>query len=1170
VLAIAGVKPRAILSVLGLYAGDVVAADTLVGVLWGDEPPPGASRALQTHVSALRRALGDEAVLSRGAGWRVVADPVDARVFQVAARAGRQAAREGDPAGAVTALGEALASWRGAPQLPATRRGEAEVTRWVEDQRAVADEWADAVLACGRPSDIIGVLEAAVAEAPLREHRWAQLMLALYRVGRQGEALRTYQRARHLLAEELGLEPGPELRELELRLLAQDPQLDWRPTATQAAETRPPPLRLADTGGPVPLPARLELVPPAGFVGRRDELNTIGQTLKVAASQRQCRMVLVGGEPGVGKTALAAEFARIAHDDGAIVLYGRCEEELAVPYKPWADALTHLLSHAPEGLLASIATHARFLVQVAPALADSLGAPTAPTTSDLEGARYLMFDAVAATLRGASGLAPVVVCLDDLQWADAASLQLLRHVVAASEPTRLLVVATFRDSEVGAALADLLAASRREPSAERVSLGGFDEAELLAFIERAAGYSLGDAGLALRDALLAETDGNPFFVGELLHHLADTGAVYPHDGRFLASTDLRRHASPVGVREVIGRRVARLGEEATRLLSIASVIGREFDLRLLVAVSGLNEDAVLDVMDHAVEASLVDNFQGNRYSFVHALVEHSVYDSLSAARRTRLHLRVGEVIETQRRGSAEGRAVELARHFALADGPDALDKAVHYAEMAGDAALARLAPDEALRSYAQAISVLGESSVADDQLRCRLLVGLGDAQRQTGHPAFRQTLLDAAHLARSLGSNELLVAAALANDRGWLSAIGTVDTERVAVLEAACTALEGVESAERARILALLATELLFGDDFTRQRALADEAMVIARGCDPAVIAFTANRISVAIAGPDTLAECLALTREAVEAAQRAGDPILRFWSAIYRSAVLRQAGEVAEAGEHLVMSRTIAERLGQPLLLWSQTFREAQSAMLTGDLEDAERLATRAVAMGSEIGQPDAPVVFATQLGPIRSMQGRSQEILDIAALAAAQNPALPAVSTFLAQLYYDLDRHEEAREVLEPLFAERFAPIIKERRSGSLIAMAYAAYATSGIGWSEAAETLYEALRPFADQIPVAFAATTGCQTSYYLALLAASTGRGGEAERYFSQAVATHERIGAAWGLTATQLAWGQFLLDRAKPEDVRRATVMLEAALDDARLRGYQLLERRARRALGPGP
>jgi len=1144
---------------LVLSANQVVPADRLIEDLWEGSPPPTALATLRTHISRLRRTLADpQRIIQEARGYRLVldADECDIAVFETTLAAARRLVREGDPLAGAASFADALALWRGPVLAGLTDAAwlRARTLRLDDARVAAAEEWLEARLAAGEHVQLAGELEVMTGDHPLRERLWGARMLALYRSGRQAEALQVYQSLRAHLVEELGIEPGAALSDLEAAILRHDPKLDFEPYG----QARP---RVAQAG--IPLPARAELVAQSGVVGRTAERAALAGAIESISTAGVTKVVLISGEAGIGKTTLLLEAARTAKDGGAIVLYGRCDEDLAVPYRPWSEAITHLVVHASSELRAWFAPHAGYLVQLAPALAGLLDTPTAPVVSDPESARYVLFAAVTSTLRAASELAPVVLGLDDLHWADAASLQLLQHVAVALEPTRLLVVGTFRESDAaGAPLAGLLGALHREPGNERIVLGGFDGSEVLAMME-GAGHQLGEQGLAVRDALLAETDGNPFFVKELLRHGVDAHVLCPEDGRRAASGGLRRYGWPVSVREVIGRRVALLGDAGRRVLAIASVFGRDFDLDLLAVAAELDEDTLLDVMDQACEAALVSNIDGDRYSFVHALIEHALYDSLSPARRARLHRRAAEAIEAERRGSTAPPVSELAYHWARAPAsPQNLDKAIYYARAAGDAALARLGPDEALRWYSAALALLEQSSNLDDLLRCRLLVGTGDAQRQTGNRSYRQTLLDAARLAEDLGSAELLVAAALAGNRGWSSTTGTVDTELVAVLEAACAVSANIEPADRAQLLAVLATELTYGQDFSRRRSLADQALAIARGCTPAVLAATINHANLAITAPDTVAERLALTAEALAAARRADDQTLQFWSALNRSVVLDQSGEPGDAGDLLALSRDIADRLGQPLVLWCQTLRESARAMLAGDLATAERLAIAARKMGNEAGQPDSAVMSGAQIGPIRVMQGRAEEIVERAAGFAARNPWFPA---FLAQVYVDLDRHDEARSVLEPLVADAFASLSKYQVSW-LLSMTSAAYAASGIGWTEAAEMLYQALCPFADQIPHVAVTTFGCQVSHYLGLLAASLRRDSEAEFYFSQAAATHERIGAGWGLAMTRLAWGRFLAARGNPDDLPKSLLLLRKSVNSARNQGYGLIERRATQAL----
>jgi class 3 adenylate cyclase len=935
------------------------------------------------------------------------------------------------------------------------------------------------------------------------------------------------------------------------------------PVATVEVGWTPAEVREGD--GVIPLPSRCARTALAGFVGRASERHLLDDALKKVSSEGRHQLVLIGGEPGMGKTTLATECARAAHEGGAIVLFGRSEEDLSVPYGPWAEALTHLIANAPYGLLETLAPHASSLVRLAPVLATQLSASDGPTTSDAEAARYVLFGAVAAALRAAGDVAPVVLVLDDLQWADAPSLQLLRHL-ATSEPMRVLVIGTFRDSDVatGHALADLLGALHREPGTQRIALRGLNDLELLAIMEGASGQEMDEDGLVLRDALVAETDGNPFFVGELLRHLVESGGIAQVEGRWVASAELRTQGLPVSVREVIGRRAARLGDLGTKVLSVASVIGRDFELSLLASASELDEDTLLDVLDKASEATLIDNIEGNRYTFVHALIEHTLYDSLSPARRSRLHRAVAEAIEAQIRGRTEGRASELAYHWAQAAVPEDLNKAVGYAKIAADESLARLAPAEALSWYSQALALLEGRRPKTDEVRCQLLVGLGDSQRQCGDPAHRETLLDAARLAQDLGATDLLVAAALANSRGLTSASGRVDTERVRVLEAACNALKDTQSAEHAKLLALLSLEIVSGSDLAYRKGLADQALAIARSLDdPGILAWVISRLIHAIDVPETLTERVALSAEALDSARNGGDPALHGLCAGARMMALYQSGDLVGGDEAFSEGRSLGELLNQPTFFWYLAVDESTRALLTDDLEESERFAFEALELGTSSGQPDAAMAFGATIANIRIKQGRSGELVELVCLAVDENPGIAAFASVLAQIYCELDRPEDARLVLESFVADGFTSVPHD--TTWLMALCGAADPVADLAWVDAAGILFERLRPFADQIPY-YGSVAMSEVSRYLGCLAAVLGLDEDVETYFSQSLKTHERIGAPWSLAMTRLSWGRFLATRGHPADLRRASSLLELALGSAQQRGYGLVERRARQAL----
>ncbi|RAU92899.1 regulator [Mycobacterium colombiense] len=892
-VAIPGAKPRAILTMLGLHGGSVVPADTLVELLWGEEPPRTAAKALQTHISSLRRALGDGFVLTQGAGWVLADSEIDASRYKSAARLGRDAAAAGDTSQAVARFEEALALWRGTPELPDGRPGTSEKTRWVESHAALVEDRADALLATGRAAEVIGDLEAAVAEAPLRERRWGQLMLALYRAGRQGEALGAYQRARSLLADELGVDPGPNLRRLEAAIVAQDASLDvavaqhapsvtravtflltdiegstaaWeadadamavalarhdelveqvvtsrggrliktrgegdatfsvfdRPSAAASAAVElqdaiahepwasPDPIRVRMAlhtgevelrdgdyfGRAVNRVARLRslaeggqilcsgataelvidtladdvlltdlgmrqlknlarpehvfelrmengvaqpeshtveaaplerpdlpavLVGPGPFVGRGRELEGLLSAWQTALAGG-VRTVLVAGEPGVGKTRLAGEWSQRAYELGAIVLYGRCDEDLGAPYQPFAEALRSLVPcMGPDRLRGLRGVEA--LLSIVPGLADVVPDLVRPAHSDPDTERYALFDAVVALLETASTSAPVLLVLDDLHWAAKPTLLLLRHLLRFGDHARVQIVGTYRSTDLDRAhpLAATLADLHRDGTANRLSLGGLDEDDVTAYVAE-VGYD--DEELA--HALASVTGGNPFFLIEALRHVDESGGVWDQS------------TLPQGVREAVSRRLSRLPIETNKALAAAAVIGSRFALELVEQVVGTD---LVDAFDEARQAGIVIEEPGGFYRFNHAIVRQSLLAELASVRRMRLHQRIATTLEASP-GADDELLAELAHHYFECAWAGNAAKAVFYCRRAADQAMARLAYEGAADLYHRALHALEE---IDDELpdrddqtvellvaRCEALLAAGDVASAAG------------------------------------------------------------------------------------------------------------------------------------------------------------------------------------------------------------------------------------------------------------------------------------------------------------------------------------------------------------------------------------------------------------------------------------------------------
>jgi DNA-binding SARP family transcriptional activator len=1165
-VALSGERERTLIATLAIDAGQPVSVPRLIDALWGEHLPTTAVNTLQVHVSNLRKKLAaagasdDLQSVPEGYALRAQPDEIDATVF---ARLVEEAT--GEPTEVATRLRDALSLWRG-PALADVRSDllQGEKSRLDELRLLALERRIDSDLELGRHDEVVGELEALVHAHPLRERIRCQLMVALYRAGRQADALAVYRAGREVLAEELGIDPSPELQALEVAILRQDPELTSPANRLAATESiTSGSISIAS----VPLPSRLGIKPISGLIGRDSEKDALIDALKHASAGNGREVVMIAGEPGIGKSALAAELAQDAYERGSCVLLGRCDEDAVAPYRPFREALSHLVTHADEELIrAHVANHGGELARMVPALGRRLGELPSSQTSDPDTERYLLCAAAVALLEAASRQSPVVLVLDDLHWADKPSLQLLRHLVANTSSIRLLVLGTYRDAELSAShpLKEALAGLHREPAGvSTMNLGGLDDTGVIAFIESATGQELDDTGVELAHQLYRETDGNPFFVAEILRNLSESGDIFldATTGRWTAKDAEGPLTLPHSVRTVIGTRVSRLGGEAIMVLSTASVIGRDFDVDVLAEATQVDDNELIDLLEHAQHAAVVNELPDSpgRYTFSHALVQHTLYEELGATRRARIHRAVGEAIERLYGQDNDARIGELARHFASATKPNDSTKAISYAQRAGAAALTALAPDDAVRHFSQALELAGQRVHVEPAVRVDLLLGLGTAQRQAGIPLFRTTLLEAARRARALRDTSRLAAAALANSREFFSSLGQVDSDRVEVIEAALEALPVADSPERARLLATLCAELSFSSTLEQRLALADDAKATARRLgDRATFIEVVRRCSAALWVPSTLATELADHAEAMATARDLDDPVGLLRAASSGYALATRAGQFALAEERLAIARELAKKLGQPSLLWLATYYDASHALLRGDTEEAERLATAAFEMGTASGQPDAFAFYVAQIMRTRGQQGRFGELASLIAAAVDENPAIPTYKAGLAVALLDSGDENGARQLVDRAAAESFS--VPEDIAWLEGITGYATVVIP-LQLRGPAEQLTARLAPFHDQVPHN-TLTPHSPVATFLGGLANVLGRFEEAEAYFKEAAELNRRGRMKFAEAHTNILWGRMLRTRNEPGDADRARSLLEQAHDSAATRGYAAVERQA--------
>jgi DNA-binding SARP family transcriptional activator len=1097
---------RLLVAHLVAHRSRAVARSELAGLL--DE----GEAALEGPLARLGEAL-DGHMATVGTGVSLLLPPeawVDVEVAERSALAADVAFASGD---AAAAFGHAQTTVRllAAPYLPefdtvcvSQRRRQLEDVRWSAQHRLAA-----AALALDPPD--LAVAEHAAAELterqPYRQAGHGLLMEALERQGRRAEALEVYEKLVARLRDELGAEPASALRRLHRRVTEGE---GWaRSPAAPDASSR------------VPLPALLARMERRPFVGREAPMARLSERW-AAAQLGEGSFVLIGGEAGMGKTRLVARMAAEAHADGAAVLYGCAEEEAVRPYQPFAQALRHLLTHTPGHVSGARPELARLV----PELAVDLPAPSARPAGDRR--RHRLFDAVVDVVCSAAAVRPVVLVIEDLHWADAPTLLLLREVVRGAPDCPLLILATSRgdEAEPGDALSRLLIDLRREDLLHRISLSGLDEPEIAALVARDEDGPA-DGEDAARE-LQEQTGGNPFFIEELLRSRREVPDAPP--------------PVPAGVKHVIGRRLARLPEDTVDVLITAAFLGTEFSLATLTAVAG--DVDVIAAVEQGVRAGLLveEPDAVDRFCFAHALVRETLTERPIMSRRLRIHRALAEALE---RAPLDVPAAQLAHHYFLAREVGSAEKALFYTLRAAEVALEAHAYEDAAAQYERALVALGLARPDDPAARADLLLALGRARWQASERGPRLAFEMAAGLARELGSPERLAWAALGAG-GRYYAPGVPDTPYVALLEEALAALEPDDSALRVRLLARLAENLVFMEQGAPAIRIAEEAHAMARRIgEPAALAAAlmslhAARQHIAYAG-----ERRRLAEEALALAGELEDEELAALGRHWLVFDLVELGDLPEARRRRAELETLAEILRQPLYRHSALAWRGVWACLAGRFDEAERLAHASVELAERAGDPDARAHFTAQLFAVRREQGRLQELLDpIARFAAGDGPVAIHWCAMLALAHVDAGDADAARAAVGTALGAG-VPAIPQTMLwlSTLVALAEA---TAALGDVASAEALYPALEPHAGRL--AQSTFTGCAGSVerVLGRLAATLGRPTAAEQHLDAALARHDAIGARALAARTRCDLGEILLAGTADARRRGASLLADAA------------------------
>jgi DNA-binding SARP family transcriptional activator/tetratricopeptide (TPR) repeat protein len=1156
-------KQRGVLASLLLRANQVVSLDRLIDEVWGELPPLDPMAAIHVYVSRLRRALepdrlagSKKSMLVRAPpGYRldIAIDAVDSRRFEQLAHEGSRALEHGDSERAAGLLERALSLWRGEALADLRWLGvaQAEAIRLDQIRLRAVEELFEAQLALGRHESVVVEAGSVLAGEPYRERLRGLLMLALYRCHRQVDALRVYSEGRAVLADELGLEPSPAIQQLEDDILLQKAHLDWRPAAERSGVG-------AGAGRSDHTAASVRSGVP--FVGRDPELAAlVAHWDRAVDGERQ--MVIVSGEPGIGKTRLAAELAVIVRRDGGTVLRGAAHPHTVVPYQVFAEALASLATEASlTELRGDVTDSGAAIARLAPDLAGRVIDLAEPDRADPATNRFRLFESVANLIHRVAERAPLLVALDDLQWADQGSWLLLSHLSRSPIGGRILVVAIVRDTQPLAATPDAILAGLRRDGAQQLKLRALDEQAVRELVVARLGATPRD----VPGAIASRTSGNPFYVEQILESIADRA---PDVGtvRSLVSADVAGMAVPESVIELVSQRVRALSPAAARALTIASVQGTVFDLDVVGEVSEVGAEELLDALDEAVMARLVVEEPGSvgRYRFTHALTVDALYGGVTATRRAALHHRVGLALESLPRVRDEQPAV-LAHHL-LSGGRDVVQGAA-YAAAAGTRALAQLSHEDAATLFERGLQALAGRDDGD-AVRTDLLLGLAEAQGRAGDvAAARNALAGAAAQARQIGDADRLARAATTATRGYLTVLPEPDDIPVSLLEEALAHLGDEDSARRVRVMSRLAVGLYFSEDQDRAGPISCAAVEMARrlGSDE-VLGHALLSQHLALQDPAHLEDRRRVTAELMNIAECAGDLELELCSQYLPVADLLELGDLDAADTAMSRCERMIAQTQQPLLRVLPAQHRAMRAILTGRLDEGERLANVALQLARDGGYHYAQT-FGSLLFELRWLQGRLAEVEDRLSRYAERQPGFAGWRAAVAMVCSEGGRLDEARGHFDVLAAHEFSDGRFDHTWTTV--MVTNAEVCAALGDAPRAALLYERLMPFHDRLVVlgSGAVCIGA-IDRTLGQLATVAGRFDDAEEHFRRADELNRRALAAPFVAWTQVDHAVMLHARRRRGDIARADALLGAARATAEDLGLEGLQSRIRRFAG---
>lgn len=891
------------------------------------------------------------------------------------------------------------------------------------------------------------------------------------------------------------------------------------------------------------LPGSLRSTSTSPFVGRAAELEKL-RTLMPRAAGERCRVALLAGEPGAGKSRLAREFARDAANEGALVLYGACDAVVRTPYGPFVEALERLVRVTKVAeLRAALSAGGGELTRLLPELPALVGELPKRVEADPDTERHRLHTAVADLLANVSRARPTLLVLEDGHWADGATLLLLRHLARSAWSARLLILATFRDSEadVPEELSETLADLRRSDDVMRMRLKGLSGAEVSELVGRAAGSDLNSDLRELASTIHDLTGGNAFLVCELWRALVETGTVKVASGHVRVTRPLTELGTPESVREVVRQRLSRLAARTIDLLELAAVAGPEFELEPVRRAAGLAEPELLVALEEAMGSGMVEELPSTRLAcrFTHEIVRRALYDRLSRLRRAELHLRVGEALESAGAGSDRALA-DLAHHFGAAAPFGGAERAIDYNLRAARAASAALAYDDAAMRLRTAIEI----GIQDEPERAGVLLELGSASHRAGKATDAlQAFASAAEIARTLDSEELLARAAIGyEDACWRP--GVIDPHAVELLEEALTAVDEGSEELRIGLLAGLARALDFEGERERGALVRENAVALARRRQDRAGLAKVLVSSYWARGSTPLEEILAMLTEARDIAKELGDAETQTQAMAWRVPTFVALCDLESARAEVVVLREMAERTAQPFMHHVAEHYGSAIALCDGNLADAEAMAGRSRDWGRLLTGRDASGTHGIQMFGVRREQGRLAELAPVVRILASEadreGPWRPGLVAVLAELGME----REARRELSRLASEG---IEGYQASLWLATLTYLTDACAALGDETMAAIVYPELQALAGtNVMIGHLVACYGVADRYLGMLAATLGEPGPAEEHFERAMEQNRRMGASTWVAHTAYEYGRFLLRRGREARERAQALLGEAA------------------------